>query len=363
MLQYIKCFKNMRIILILEKNKHLLDNIKDVHLIKKIYLNINRIRGILNQLYCFDVDIHNIHSINKKMEQLDVYRNNNLVYCYFINNQNIDIQDNKIIGKSNNFVETIELSQILLDSETIKLLSHQRLDRFYRKEFRLSIVKHLAFKKFIYTKFKLIDHIRILVVSASVLLMLGTTYSEDVDIFIYHNPTNAKTGNLYKLIEKYLFDTKSKFQFVDTHIKTDKGWRSPEGFLEYQKDWFEKEWPSLFGAKSIEDIIFNPSFNFSYLGFKLICLPGAIARRINRNRVNSYVDLIALIMFNKIDIDIPPIPRKSWTGHKELTYTDYDINKIYEKIRNRFYMWHKVKITTDFIKKYIPPPTDYKKSK
>lgn len=361
MLQYVKCFKNLRVILVLENNKDKLGDIKNIHITKKLYLNLNQTRGVINQLYCINGNIHNINKIDDKMKQLNIHRNNNVVYCYFI--EDIDISNKYIIGKTNNFVETIELSQILLNRESIKLLNHQRLDRFYKKDFKLSILKHMVFKKFLYKKFKLIDHIRILTVSASVLLMLGTTYADDIDIFIYHKPIKAKTGNLYKIIEKYLFDDKTKLLFVDTHIKTEKGWKSPEGFLEYQEDWFEKEWPSLFGASSLENVIFNPEFHFYYLGYKLVCLHGAIARRINRNRINSYTDLIALIIFNKVTINIPPMPRISWVKHEKLTLTDNDIDRIYEKIRNRFNMWHRVRLTIDFIKKHIPPPNDYKKSK
>jgi hypothetical protein len=120
---------------------------------------------------------------------------------------------------------------------------------------------------------------------------------------------------------------------------------------EYKDEWFNKRYPKLYGAESMEETFFDPQFHFYWKGMKFISLEAVIARLISRARPSGYTDLFIL---NKIGIPINfpiQVPKTSiMQGH---TY-DYTTKAGQQQLLRtiQFYMktWHNLDVSIQDIK-------------
>jgi hypothetical protein len=180
------------------------------------------------------------------------------------------------------------------------------------------------------------DRYSTLIFSGSIMEILGTTVAADADVLVW-NPKNSSALN--KLLED------------DIQVTLWNGTEYLPKAGEYKDEWFNKRYPKLYGAESMEETFFDPRFHFYWKGMKFISLEAVIARLISRARPSGYTDLFIL---NKIGIPINfpiQVPKTSiMQGH---TY-DYTTKAGQQQLLRtiQFYMksWHNIDVSIQDIK-------------
>lgn len=356
-LQYSKCFKNMYVMSIWPKANFQIDStgFKEVitvlqkfgivHCIKQLKLNYNEIQSLFFQLYAEDYGLKNINQINNKIKKCG-WIDHKCVPFYvilfetdkhkMISGTSAPLKEalRKLLQKhsnydektswptdflhiNDNFNQTVDYCSIYFNKNSIDMLKEQRIDLFTKCLSCPGRIFFLTYKNFLNKFVSEIDKIRFLLFSSTVLYCLGLRDPNDVDMIIYDKP---KTKKFDKVI-KFLFEDERPLGFFEPSMKGKKGW-FPGGDKEYLDEWFNRDWPSLFGAKNMEEVIFNPKFHFYFLGVKIISIEGDLVRRKKRSRPASYANLIALkwLIPNRKEINIPDLPESYWVNHQEKSY-------------------------------------------
>lgn len=373
LLQYVKCIPNMSIMIVwsvanisksditkssiygeLEKNG-------DIHAIKEIVVTQKQLQGIIYQAYYDKGVFKQFEAVKSKAFKCGSRNNQNRLFIIFYvakNRQLItgtdapfkvqlrkilksesgnkeDIKDNLYLHISDTFSEAIELAQLFCNKNSMRLLQYQRLDRLMKGNYWKSFTFFMTLKSFMHSLIKPIDHIRFMLFSSIVLFSLGLRNVNDIDLIIHNLPNgaNTQTPSFFNVIETYLENENTKFPFVvdGVSIKGRNGW-VVGGDKEYLIDWFEKDWPSLFGAASLDDIILNPKFHYYFFGMKIVSIEGDTKRRIQRSRPASYADLLAMKFFVDDKLIIPPIPDGYWKSHVYYDFTEKEKQDLVKKI-------------------------------
>lgn len=391
LLQYIKCFEKSSLLLTWP-----ICNIKDiygsefykelkrngnVHAIKEISLTKKQVQGIIYQIYYDKSGFKEMNCIKGKQEKSKASNHKNKFFLIFYQPNNFD----EISGKdaplkvklreilrncsgeslntklnfflhiTDNHTQVVELSQLFCNKNSLRLLQYQRLDRITNKDFQYSSSLVMTFKNWLYQNIHPLDHIRFMLFSSIVLYSLGLRNMNDIDVIIFHSPMkNSKTANFFELIEEFILNKDTRFPFIDASIKREKGWHAGDILSEYLEEWFEKEWPALYNAPSMDDTILNPKFHYYYFGVKIISMQADIERRIKRSRAAAYADLIALITFVDPNIKIPTLPSGYWESHVYYEFTEEKICSLFKKISNYLRYRYNIKMSIDEVKKYIP---------
>ena len=158
-------------------------------------------------------------------------------------------------------------------------------------------------------------------------------------------------------IDEYF--VKNRFELIDFHMKGYFGWTTT-GIKSYLNEWFNYEWPNLYGSKNFEETTFNPKFHYYFMGLKLISYKADIIRRVKRNRAMLYTDLIMLNYFNGIVVTPFPLTRKYWSSNVEKEYSNSDLIELIIKVIKNAAKWHNVKLDAIRVYKYIRWPADFK---
>jgi len=306
-------------------------------------LTEKQVIGIIFQIEFLKTPLQKYFYYKDKSEK---YNKN--IYCYYCK-KDIIKEDCYMIDNFNNIRE---ISQVIFNDLSIEILDLLRLDRLLYYKFDKTFYNHNIYKRLLYNYINLTDQIRFLLFSCSSMFSLGMTYCKDIDLLVYDK--NIGKG-LDLIIDKYL----SKLQLIDLHIKGYGEWKEG-GKKEYLNDWFEYEWPNLYGSKNLEETIFNPKYHFYFLGLKIINYKADIARRIKRNRPSSYTDLIMLDYFNGMIITPDKLERDYWVNNNKKTYSDDELLGLIIIISKYIIRWHGIKISAKRIYDYILFPSDFK---
>jgi len=390
MLQYVKCFKNMSCLIVWSvaniNNVHqtdfydMLKKNGTVHAIKELNLNKKQIQGALYQIYSDKSEAHNMQWIQgkQKLSGIDGFNNKIFVIFYEANdfnkisgkdaplkvklrealkvNSNVknDIKLNAMLHISDNNTQVVELAQLFCNKNSLRLLQYQRLDRIFNKKFYKSYVMFMTYKNWLLNNVKPINQLRFMLFSSVVMYSLGLREMNDLDILVYHLPKDEQLENV---ITKYIDDDKTRFHFIEITMQGRRDY--VEGSEnEYKMNWFNKEWPNLYGAQSMDETYFNPKFHYYYFGVKIISMIADIKRRISRCRAASYADMIALFkLIQPIpEIELPDMPTGYWKSHVYCEYNSKEIKTQIKKIS--FYLKNRygINISDDEIKKIIKAP-------
>jgi hypothetical protein len=264
---------------------------------------------------------------------------------------------------SENFIETIELTKFLFNNNSLNSLKYIYVRNYYNPRFVNCKNYLITFKKWLYENINPLDRDRVLIYSSAILYIYGIRDCQDLDIYVNWLPLKGNNKNFSNKINKIAFSN-NKLDFVDLAYKGIGEWVKG-GKKEYLDDWFIKEWPSLFGANDMQEVCFNPSFYFSFLGLKFITLEGDIARRKCRSRPASYADLIAINYYLKLNIEIPRLPTEyykiSASGKKNKLDNLEKMIEFYKKIQNRLIIRFGLKMNLDKIIKLVPPNKELEK--
>jgi hypothetical protein len=363
-LQYASCFSDIKMIIFFTCNDEintmtpvisqlLASNNNSIHCYKKFLINGKQYYPLVYQLSWHNYESINFDYVKRKTNNLGISGKCVTVNVLLCNNNNFDNIKNTLDKGGcdclsvENRSYVLDLVKLFFNKNSIRLLQYQRVDRLLYGNYNSSLSLLMSYKNWINQEIKPIDQIRFMIFSSGVLFTLGIRNMRDIDLI-------ANWGShVPDTVTKYLVNPETKFPFIDVHIRKEGKWYANDKHQEYLSEWFDKEWPSLYGATSMEDTIFNPKHHYYYCGVKLISMKADITRRIKRNRAAAFADLIALIMFTNIEIPIIKLDSGCWKEHVYYEYTDAEIKKMIKTVKYYMQKKYRVKMSTEEICKYI----------
>lgn len=250
---------------------------------------------------------------------------------------------NKVISIGENTRESLSYAALLLNPSNLDYFNGMNWDRFLklgtsgkamcgklREYLQRNVSNQLDIKRFIFF-------------SSIILYLYGLRKPNDIDIIGYELPL-AK-GKTDKLFEIYGSTGKNILNIGELSVKGYGNWKVGKS-KEYLNNWFGYEWPNLFGARDMADMIFNPRYYLSLMGIKIITIKGDMERRIIRYRATSYADIIGYNYYLKDKILIEEPPYKYIVQGEERSYeTEQDILLLLKKIKNYLRVRYNIKVT------------------
>ena len=221
-----------------------------------------------------------------------------------------------------NFLETVEISKLYFNKNSLEFLDKQNLKNFMSFKFWKSRVMFQTIRKWIYKNISLDEHEHIIFFSSIVLYLYGLRNCNDIDLIIYKN-INKFNDITNTMINKDFIDS-DLFFFLDISVKGTQKWK------DHWNIWLN-EWSKLCNYDTFDDIIYNPNNYFYFMGMKIISLNVDIVRRIKRNRPRSFADLYVIKKNIYNELKLPIIPKKE---EVYLKIKDLDRDKIKEILMN-----------------------------
>jgi hypothetical protein len=215
-------------------------------------------------------------------------------------NNNSQIRGNDILHINDYFYQTIEYSQMILNNNTLDLLTEQDSNRLSTGFFSSSNLKMQTFRKFIYENFSLLDINRVIIIGGVLLYAYGLRQFTDIDAF--YVSINKDNTEYEKYIESIIYDNfvnkETKFKFIDLNKENSSHWR--ETLTEKNNLIYEE-----CDIKSSIDLVTNPKHHLYFQGIKIYTLNSEIIRKFLRirdsNIHNREKDLFDFTMINLIN--------------------------------------------------------------
>jgi hypothetical protein len=244
------------------------------------------------------------------------------------------IQSNNkiIITIGENTKESLTYAALLLNPSNFDYFNNMNFDRFMKLD---NSGKVMCTKLRDYLQRNVtnpLDMKRFLIFSSMILYLYGLRKPNDVDILGYDLPYPiGKTKNLY---QNFASCSKRIVNIGELQVRGYGDWQVGKS-KEYLNNWFGYEWANLFGARNMEDMIFNPRYYLSLMGLKIITIKGDMERRKIRYRATSYADIIGYNYYMNDKILIEELPYKYIVQGEEKSYqTKEEILLLLKKIKN-----------------------------
>lgn len=391
-LQYIKCFKNMSCLVVWPISKYsnifttefydYLTKNGTVHIVKEIDVSYKQVQGMIYQIYYDKSGFKNLNSIKGKQQKGKADSDHNTFFIIFYEAKDFNaisgkdaplkIKLREIIKKeshepentslnyflhiTDNHTQCVELAQLFCNKNSMRIIQYARLDRVLhdRQKNSKALIYLMTFKNWLYQKIKPIDHIRFMLYSSIVLYSLGLRDANDLDVYVHYLPEKSKTKDFFELVHYFLENSGTQFPFVldGATIKNRSGFEKG-GEKEYLLEWFNKEWPSLFNSRSMDETVLNPRFHYYYFGIKIVSAYADLQRRFKRSRPAAYADIIALIILCDVKMIIPPIPKGYWKNHIYYKMTETELTVLYKKIKFYLQQRYGIRLEIPQIMEYI----------
>lgn len=328
LLQYCKCRPNMAIIL--STSTFRVDKTDlNIIAIKDIRVTFKQLLGLIYQfnVYLSGVD-QNYTELLDTVKTLFGKEKVIVLHVLFVEKYMISYYDKNVIYETSNFTEVIEVASIVCTRNTFQVFEYQRLDRILKGDYVHSRNMLMTYKKWLYTNISLVDQIRFMVFSGTVLYTLGVRNLTDLDV-ITISKGNKETTDYDNKLDNIFIKADTKFPFIDFHnLEDDNKWYYQGVYTDYLSEWFDKDWPKMYGSESMIDTVFNPNFTYYYLGVKVQCVDADIKRRLKRNRPAAYADIYAVQYFTRHIFSIPPLDKGYWKAHVYYEFTPDEIKKL-----------------------------------
>ena len=297
-LQYIKCREQIKIVTLFENQKIS----GDIYYEKEIELDKKSVVNLLYQLYAHTDKIYDY----KKLSEMADKVNNKTIKVVVLENMKGDVKGEHHITRT--FIEAVEIGQLYFCQNSIEFLKMQILDRhmaIYMKSCRFKIN---TFKKWMMENIYLLDQMRFLTYSSSILYAYGLRRCNDFDEYFHWTPMDYATPDFINKINKYFFDDNTRFPFIDLAMKGQGKWVK-DGAMAHWDKWFLEDLPQMVGAKDAEQVIYDPKYHFYFMGLKCMTLELDIKKRLDRSRPASIANVIATSKLLNMGINIPDVPR------------------------------------------------------
>ena len=337
------------------------------HQKRKIYA-VKPIRLLYREAISFFYQIYFLRNNFKSFGDLQTFVNNlylrkSDMYFVIVIYEGVDIDiKNSYSFNSETFQETIELTKFVFNKNSMENLNNIFVRNYFNPKFQGCFDYLKFFKKYIIENVLPIDRERIMIYSSAILFVFGIRPCQDLDVYINWLPLKGQNKDFANKLIK-LVNANNKFSFIDMAFKEQGEWVKG-GKKEYLDEWFLIDWPNLFGAKDMQEVVFNPIFNFQFMGLKFLSLNGDIARRKCRSRPASYADLIAINYYLKMNVDIPQLPLEYYkvpgSGKKEKLDTLKKMIQFYKTIQFKLLDRFGLKFNVDKIISFVPPNSELK---
>ena len=317
---------------------------------RSLKLNKEELRGILyweNKI--INNPLHNkyltVFFFNKKKNKLT----DDLLFM----KERIIQSNNKLIisiGENNN--DSLSYAALLLNPSNFDYFNNMNFQRFLELGNSGKIMCY-KIKKFLQNNiYNPLDMKRFIIFSSMILYLYGLRKPNDVDILAYDLP--SPLNKTKKLFLNFASSSKRIDNIGELQVRGFGDWKIGHS-KEYLNNWFGYQWPNLFGARNMEDMIFNPRYYLSLMGLKIITINADMQRRKIRYRPASYSDLIAFNYYLKININIDEPPYKYIVQGQEKSYnTKEEILSLLKKIKfylkNRYNLLFNIKQISKLIK-------------
>ena len=337
MLEYVKSRKDMFILTLwplaneIEKVNNFvkyLETVGSVPYVKTVSLSKNTIHNLMFWMYNEFNFQARLDFIKQKLSYSNVVEENNSVTFIFFDNvkhmkisgQNApdkrvlrgklleefkldkdpNIRGNDVLHINDFFFQTIEYSQMILNKNTLDMLSHQKIDRLTSSFFSDSNLKFQTFRKFIYDNFSLLEINRIIIIGGVLLNAYGLRKFTDIDAIF--TSINKDSTEYEKYLESIIYDNfvnkNTKIKFIDLSKEKSSHWK--ESLTEKNNAIFEEN-----SIASTIDLVTNTRHHLYFQGVKIYTLNCEIVRKFLRirdsNIFNREKDLMDLYMISLID--------------------------------------------------------------
>ena len=309
-LQYIKCRPTVHIIFLFNEMANHYEKISDelnyeypVYYIKQIKLNDIAYKKLLYDIYD-DIPLNDrinkinklkINKINKigiiwidnhKEDKFKRFNNDILNHIKRIISYNIN---DDYIYMNKYFYQMIETSQIILNNNSLEILSYGKINLFNK-----SFLLFNTFRHWCYSNFTLLDLTRLVIYGSLLLYCLGIRNIKDINGLLI--PLHNKNQTELELEELINFNLTHKIPFIDLAIE-DSTYRSKTYHKEI-KDFIKNL------NTSFSEIAINPKYHWYYKGIKLYLFDFEVQKKIyniqNKESLNDLSDIILLYFNNRI---------------------------------------------------------------
>ncbi len=337
MLEYAKCRKDMFILTLwplvndIEKTNQFvkyLESVGSVPYVKTVSLNKNAVKNLMFWMYNEFNFQNRLDFIKDKLKYSNVLDEHNTVTFIFFDNvkhmkisgQNApdkrvlrskllelysldkkeEIRGNDVLHINDYFYQTVEYAQMILNKNSMDLLSKQNINRLTCGFFSDSNLKMQTFRKFLYENFSLLDMNRIIILGGVILYAHGLRKFTDIDaIFTSIGKDNTEYE---KYLESIIFDNcvkkETKIKFIDLNKEKSGHWR--ENLTAKNQDIFDEN-----NIKNTIDLVTNPRHHLYFQGVKIYTMPSEVIRKCLRirdsNSFNREKDLMDFIMISNLD--------------------------------------------------------------
>jgi len=245
MLEYIKCRKNMLVVILwptLSENVDLNDVLKIIKKygsichIKKIIMNKIQLQNLMYWFYDDFTTQQRLEIIKRKMKytkdsnriififldntnnlQLSGFASNNKTHIRnelmrLVNKNGVKVRKRYLIHINDHFCQTVYYSQIILNSNTIKMLEKQDIEAMSSESMYITDMKMQTFKKWITLNLSLLEIGRLILCNDSEHIR-GTYIS-------VNNDESQSEIELAELLNVNLYNNKTKFYFTQIEIES-----------------------------------------------------------------------------------------------------------------------------------------------
>jgi hypothetical protein len=330
---------------------------RKVYSIKPLRLKYHDAFSLFYQLHLLRDDFKTFNELKIFVDNLFKIRNE--LYLIAVVYEGTDLKCTcRFSYTSKNFKEMIENTKFIMNDNSINNLSKIFVKNYFNPKFAECFNYLKTLKKYIDDNILPIDRPRIMIYSSAILFIFGIRPCQDLDVYINWIPIKGENKNFSNKLIKLVSNNSNKLDFIDMAFKGQGEWVKG-GKKEYLDEWFLVDWPNLFGAKNMQEVVFDPRFYFEFMGLKFLTLDGDIARRKCRSRPASYADLVAINYYLKLKVDIPPLPleyyKVSGSGKKEKLDTLKKMIDFYKNIQYKLLNRFGLKYSIDRLIELIQP--------
>lgn len=278
--------------------------------IKNITINYNTLFNLIYWMYDDITYSSRFEFVTKKMSYMQLSESNQLLIIFFQNvgntkitqikeeirkelleslKQHINkkIEGSDIVHINDFFYQTINYAKMILNGNTLKMISHQNVKNIASQMFCSSRLKLETFKKWTQLNLSQLELERIVVMGNPILFSYGICIVNNINailIDISHGESQAEE-ELAKLIND---NFQTKLFFADIGIENHSRY--------WKKSWSEKNNKIInyFDVESMNEIATNPDNYYYFNGIRMYLPKFEIYRKLQRNMKHDHADFLML---------------------------------------------------------------------
>jgi hypothetical protein len=190
---------------------------------------------------------------------------------------------------------------MFLNKNSMKLTAIQKLTTKYRYKHTRNIF--MTYKNLMCKNFSALERDRTLIYSGTIFFSLGLRPSRDIDIYFHNKPGRDE---LLKKVDR-IFTDEDKGKALDVSMQNHDEWKA-DGIKHHWTEYILVDWPKMFGASHMEEVILDPKFHYYFLGCKFIKMEADLIRKANSMRPSHMGDVLMLSTHPEMKIDVPVQP-------------------------------------------------------